>query len=209
MFMFAISGSTDRFSRLSLNIARQLLLLLCVQLVRTWALKCFSGNPAFKNECTSLSHCLMIISRNGRVQHSCDGNSYQQVSLCSTLGLQQDVDEEANANYPSLTLQKSASRLSVGSDPLVRTPYDSSSSSNRYYPPSSRTQPTYRSRDATARRYTPVAEDGLRCFDAGLLGKICCCTSNFCNSADSPVLQNHGLLSIGMLFLLWRLIGLF
>ncbi|KAI6224378.1 hypothetical protein M3Y99_01405100 [Aphelenchoides fujianensis] len=192
---------------------RPLLLLLTLQLAEL--LRCFSGDPAFKNECTSLSYCLMIISRNGRTQWSCDGNAFSQVSLCSTLGLQQDV-EEANANYPPIP---KSSRLSVNADPLVRTPFDasgssalsaSSSSSNRYYPPSSRTKPTYRERDLVSRRFGPTAVmEGLRCFDAGLLGRVCCCSDNFCNAAppsrEVPSLPWAFLLLIGV----WRIIGFF
>ncbi|CAD5225311.1 unnamed protein product [Bursaphelenchus okinawaensis] len=149
-----------------------LLILLFAQIDSIWSLKCFSGDPVFKNECTSLSYCLMIVSRSGRSQWSCDGNAFSQVSLCSTLGLQQDVEEETNLNvlsprkrYP-LTSEVMSSR-SEGT--LVRSPFESSSGRYSGY-----------------RRNSPYPQsiNKGRCFDGGDLGRICCCSADFCNQSS-------------------------
>ncbi|CAD5231501.1 unnamed protein product [Bursaphelenchus xylophilus] len=151
-----------------------LFLILFAQFDLIWSLKCFSGDPIFKNECTSLSYCLMIVSRSGRSQWSCDGNAFSQVSLCSTLGLQQDVEEETNLNvlsprkrYPLI----SDAPVSRSEIPLVRSPFESTGRYSTGY-----------------RRSNSPYSQGLgkgRCFDGGELGRICCCSTDFCNRGVS------------------------
>ncbi|KAI6190445.1 hypothetical protein M3Y97_00118800 [Aphelenchoides bicaudatus] len=163
-------------------------------------LKCFSGDPAFRSECTSLSYCLYITSRNGRTQWSCDGNALSQVSLCSTLGLQHDLAEEA-------TLYGERNYRGKSENKLVRTPYESTAiSSNRYYPPRSLSGGNSRETGlSSSRRFsaTPLAPE-LRCFNGGDLGQICCCSTDFCNYAFNNFCVNTKTLIAAMLFLLWR-----
>lgn len=213
-----------------------------------------------------------MICRNGRTQHSCDGNPINQVSLCSTLGLQHDLAEEAN--FPTFVdrhrgdYRGQSGRFFIGRslglicafiktevlnlvdafklatelrflkqtqtwfngtkipinykfnqfqltnnvysstilDPkLVRTPYESSAiSSNRYYPSRSLGGgSSHESSFGSSHRYgaTPLTS-GLRCFNGGELGRICCCTTDFCNFSVNHFCTKT--VAAAMLFLLWR-----
>jgi len=217
------------------------------------ALKCFAGDPAYQYECTSLSYCLLITSRQGRSQWSCDGNSFNQVSLCSQLGQSgerplsereyTDSSSSAHSNErvavfenrvvgPKSSSELGRRRVDAGEEvdgeedeeladfyrrqeALLRrrdelAPGDESGDRDnrrRFADSAASTKPVrshMRPRSAvegSPHHYGPIIErerdypsaherplpavhyysGQLRCFDGGALGRICCCSADFCN----------------------------
>ncbi|KAI1714712.1 hypothetical protein Ddc_11298 [Ditylenchus destructor] len=202
------------------------------------ALRCFAGNPAYRHECSSLSYCLTIFSKiDDHTQWSCDGNSFNQVSLCSNLGILSPdsvssrssapvavfdqpsgaiggqphhrlpvsgTDDDALAEYyraqeanamarglSSMEKERHQRRLHYAPDgsesfrpqsiPLHRRQYGPSSETSEYTRNNNRGQ-AYRGNAGGVVRYYAGQS---KCFDGGDLGRICCCSTDFCNGGAS------------------------
>lgn len=120
----------------------------------------------------------MQLFRTGKSQWSCDGNSYNQVSLCSTLAL--------------LNSDKTTTFESFGSKNADKSAYDSSSFLRRQDPSSSGSMARLSyTKDSDQREYSRTHGRAFlgfrhvnRCFDGGELGKICCCSTDMCNASQ-------------------------
>ncbi|KAE9554349.1 hypothetical protein FO519_002459 [Halicephalobus sp. NKZ332] len=155
------------------------------------ALRCYAGNPSRRHECNSLSYCLVVTSRTGRSQWSCDGNAYSQVSLCSNLGM--DTSRHTIYEAPPVPARDSFFQ-NADPDPYSRS---NANKNERMYFIKQQIDPRlsqFVDGSGTAEgNPEPAAlsarKNGKRCFDAGDLGKICCCSTDFCNGVpESRVL---------------------
>ncbi|CAP26060.2 Protein CBG05618 [Caenorhabditis briggsae] len=128
-------------------------------------LKCFSGHSQFATQCTSQSYCVSITSKNGPVQRSCDGNSISQISLCSQYamhGIPRTITTDYS-NFPVLLGGAASQDLSLPQTPAFPA------------------APISKMSGSTSRssRRAPVQ----MCFNAGDLGDVCCCNTDWCNSS--------------------------
>ena len=129
--------------------------------------------------------------RTGRSQWSCDGNSYSQVSLCSHLGM--DGPRHTIYEAPPLSSRESLFQSNTA-DPYSRS---NSNRNERLYFIKQQIDPRlsqFVNDGSTAGEGVPEVaaltskRNGKRCFDAGDLGRICCCSTDYCNGAsDSRV----------------------
>ncbi|CAI2352451.1 unnamed protein product [Caenorhabditis sp. 36 PRJEB53466] len=121
-------------------------------------LRCFSGHSQYATQCTSQSYCVSITSKTGPVQRSCDGNSISQISLCSMYAMH-GIPRTVQTDYSNFPISLGGPASQAGS--LSKISSTSSRSSRR----------------------APMQ----MCFNAGDLGDICCCNTDFCNSSRSTL----------------------
>ncbi|EFP00651.1 hypothetical protein CRE_21121 [Caenorhabditis remanei] len=117
-------------------------------------LKCLSGHSQYATQCTSQSYCVSITSKNGPVQRSCDGNSISQISLCSMYAMH-GIPRTISTDYSNFP-------ISLGGPASQAAPIPKMSSSS-----------------SRSSRRAPMQ----MCFNAGDLGDVCCCNTDYCNSS--------------------------
>ncbi|XGW01398.1 hypothetical protein V3C99_013945 [Haemonchus contortus] len=65
------------------------------------ALYCFSGHTDSHHKCTSQSYCVVVKSRHGLIQRSCDGNAMAHISLCALSPTRRRISSSADFAFGS------------------------------------------------------------------------------------------------------------
>lgn len=144
-----------------------------------------------------------MFCRTGRTQWSCDGNAITQVSICSSFGMDAPRHRiyEAAPRSDSFYRPSDSAATASGSLYYVKQKLDSRLTPFVNDIPNNNNNPDFRGDSSDRNR------NGLRCFDGGQIGKVCCCDTDFCNSANINSFLTTSLLRvffIGFTILLYQ-----